>query len=86
MRRFQGIAAGFVLVVSIGSLQGCGGASDGQVSPEFKKADLRAQDAMKELMPNNNKAKPKTKSKSKSTSSLTPAGGALKAGSIARRA
>lgn len=74
MRRFRVFAAGFVMVVSAGSLQGCGGSSDGQVSPEFRKADLKSQEAMKELMQNSNKPKHKTKSRSRATSGLAPSG------------
>ncbi|APW62764.1 hypothetical protein [Paludisphaera borealis] len=84
MSRLQALATGFALVGLVGVFQGCGGSSDGQVSPEFRKADLRSQDAMKEFMQNNKKAKPKTKPKS--TSHLTPPGGASSADSIGRNA
>jgi hypothetical protein len=52
MRCLQSLAVGLALFFAIGFLQGCGERRTevGGVTPEFRKADLASQDAMRQAM------------------------------------
>ena len=52
MRFLQTVAVGLALFLAVGILQGCGETKSevGGVSPEFRKADLASQDAMRQAM------------------------------------